>query len=968
MALLDSKQLNPKFTGSFTLSGSEQSFIGSSNFTGSVGVSGDVTATSYSGVFVGALSSSAQISDDISGSFSVASASFSSRVTLTEATASSLVTASGSFSTRLTTAETELENTLISSSVQIASDITGSWTPSSASFSTRITTAESELENTLISSSVQIASDVTGSWTPSSASFSSRTTTLEGSGGIQGVGTSNSPTFAGLTATGDITTTGDVIAENYIVSSSVTYLTQSFSSGSTIFGDSIDDTHHFTGSSDFSGSITATSPETGSTTIIATNMQNGYPTSNFWGENLEGSYFNNFDNTTHVSEILRFMSGVLSSSLDVADATPNAKTWASLTTSENNKGGTDSVDGYLPQSYDSSNATMKYLVTKNWISEGAPAFNSISVYHDNGPTYYVDFDSVVNDANLVTVSSSADAQLFGLGGLTSGTATQFDARICATQSFSDTGSITTPTTASNTFTTQSQFDVSMTSFGTSNGVSLAKINTAQPAVIPAAYQDGKFVNFGGQNMSGSLTRRFSGSLHDAFNDFTSVSASGYYSIQSKVGIATGSGNYSYKNGTTQTHFFAPVDQIETDIGSNTLGITNVTQSYLSATSRSLSGAPYLVGATYHLSASVHGLFDPLYAASSTLVDDSIGSVGVGSVGGSGVDGLSTSGGTIQTSNAVLSTSGSGATLRSTSVVPTRTDVYRHNAIYTLSGTTGENIDQTGVGDTTFTVAIRGRNRAASRSTLATYTYFYHSGSTFGQPASSGSLAVYQRAQGYDGGALDGTTETFSGEDFRIRNTNDVTGFNGLSWFTNFTSSQDHLGTYDLQVKPGYLVDPGGTYRYWYPEDYHSSATYKYYIRRFQISGTKTSMTVNLNNNTLVNWKAATNNKVACALLFKSAGSGSGGNSELSRARIYDPSETTANAISSSIANDNFLNPFSSAIDLYGNTGGSLASGTYTVPMRNSDGMYLDNDDNELYVIVRYTGDPTPIDDITLTFS
>ena len=70
----------------------------------------------------------------------------------------------------------------------------------------------------------------------------------------------------------------------------------------------------------------------------------------------------------------------------------------------------------------------------------------------------------------------------------------------------------------------------------------------------------------------------------------------------------------------------------------------------------------------------------------------------------------------------------------------------------------------------------------------------------------------------------------------------------------------------------------------------------------------------------------------------------------------------------SIANDNFLNPFSSAIDLYGNTGGSVGSNTYTVPMRNSDGMYLDNDDNELYVIVRYTGDPTPIDDITLTFS
>ena len=37
---------------------------------------------------------------------------------------------------------------------------------------------------------------------------------------------------------------------------------------------------------------------------------------------------------------------------------------------------------------------------------------------------------------------------------------------------------------------------------------------------------------------------------------------------------------------------------------------------------------------------------------------------------------------------------------------------------------------------------------------------------------------------------------------------------------------------------------------------------KFYIRRFHTSGTKTSMTVNLNNNTLVNWKATTNNSIA----------------------------------------------------------------------------------------------------------
>ena len=48
--------------------------------------------------------------------------------------------------------------------------------------------------------------------------------------------------------TGDIKTSGDVIAENYIVKSTVSQITTSFSEGSTIFGDTINDTHQFTGS------------------------------------------------------------------------------------------------------------------------------------------------------------------------------------------------------------------------------------------------------------------------------------------------------------------------------------------------------------------------------------------------------------------------------------------------------------------------------------------------------------------------------------------------------------------------------------------------------------------------------------------------------------------------------------------------------------------------------------------------
>ena len=58
---------------------------------------------------------------------------------------------------------------------------------------------------------------------------------------------------------------GDIIAENYIVSSSVTHMTTSFSSGSTIFGDSLDDTHQMTGSVDITGSLNLNGSPIGTT-------------------------------------------------------------------------------------------------------------------------------------------------------------------------------------------------------------------------------------------------------------------------------------------------------------------------------------------------------------------------------------------------------------------------------------------------------------------------------------------------------------------------------------------------------------------------------------------------------------------------------------------------------------------------------------------------------------------------------
>jgi hypothetical protein len=39
-----------------------------------------------------------------------------------------------------------------------------------------------------------------------------------------------------------------------------------------------------------------------------------------------------------------------------------------------------------------------------------------------------------------------------------------------------------------------------------------------------------------------------------------------------------------------------------------------------------------------------------------------------------------------------------------------------------------------------------------------------------------------------------------------------------------------------------------------------------------------------------------------------------------------------------------------------------------MPIRNADGMFLNATYNDIYVIVRYKGDPTPVSSITVTFS
>ena len=159
--------------------------------------------------------STSQLVDD-----SVTNAKIVDNVLFTSVT-SSIVSASGNITADTFTGTF---NGALSSSAQIATSISGSSTSLSSSLSTRATTLES-----------------------ASGSFASDLVTLKGSGTVQGVGTSDSPTFADTTITGTLTAQ-EVHTE--FESASVI-----FTSGSTIFGNSSDDIHNMTGSLNVSGGL-----------------------------------------------------------------------------------------------------------------------------------------------------------------------------------------------------------------------------------------------------------------------------------------------------------------------------------------------------------------------------------------------------------------------------------------------------------------------------------------------------------------------------------------------------------------------------------------------------------------------------------------------------------------------------------------------------------------------------------------
>jgi hypothetical protein len=653
-----------------------------------------------------------------------------------------------------------------------------------------------------------------------------------------------------------------------------------------------------------------------SQSVNAFNINAGNPTSNTWQNSLDGSYFNNFTKNTDVSEILRFVAGLLSSS--APQPNPNGKVYNSISENKSNTT-TGTIAGYIPTNY--SDATINYLVDKGFGSAGSTLFSGKTVYNNN--TYGISYTSVAS--GTTSEQSAVDAQLFGLGILNSGNASVFNVSGSHDFTFSDNQAGTT------TETSHSVNLLTKSSFGTVGGLTLGKINTANPSVIPAAYQDGKFAGVFNTSPLLATTRTL-----------TSPSASGTYSIDTTIGIATGSQTTYVNKTVSETIFFAPLSNIESNIGTNTLSQTNTAVTPLSLTSASLSGAPYVTGGTWNLVATASGVFEPMYAASTTLVDVTIGSTsGYTITNTSGLDTLSTNGGTIQTTGMV--TDAAGTTARN-SGVPYRTDLVEIDATYTISGT-GDTINESGFSDTSFTLATKARNRASTQSTLDTQTINLHSAGTFGQPAASGSM-------GYHGGGSTNTTliEYFTSESYR-RTISDSSTLNTI-WDASANLTLGDGG--DLQVKPGYLVNPESANGYWYPTAGYNAAHYKWYLREFNTGATnsKGTLTINLDPNTsadLTTFNDTTSNKIAVGVIFGS-----------SAATIFDA--VKGNASYGGTLNGQSTgntNPFSDSVDVKGDFASiTNTSGTLTLGINNSAGQTINGTHSKIWLLVRYTGTPS----------
>ena len=665
--------------------------------------------------------------------------------------------------------------------------------------------------------------------------------------------------------------------------------------------------------------------------ISSSNINVGIPSPSYpWGNSMTGSYFSTWTSDTNVSDALRFLAGAFSASFPVP--TPNTKVLSSISTTNTNIGSAITINGRVPSG--STDQYINYLQPLGWATIGQTIFSG---YTFRNAANYALYGSTVGGST--TISSSLGTNAFGLGLLNNGVlnTTRLSGSFTLTFASSSVGTVNY-TNNTNVVVSQSS-DNGTPSIATP--IALRIIPSANMAVIPPIYQDGYFNNFTGSNLTNNIS-------------LSSVSSSGIYTISGYVGINSGSSTYSYFTGSNLTQYYTPlVDGNFTQ----TISSPGSTITASSIVTRSLSGAPYLTsGSSYTYTVTASNAFNPLYfngTVSTTTIPSNV-------LGLSTANTITlTTNPTIQTANVVKSSD--YTTTRTVGSYPFESDVIVFGVTMSAVGT-GTTAASSGATITTFTVNNTTYNRAGSGTTIGSQTATIHTAGSFGIPSASGSLLYYGRTAGFITSSLTFSatpnTELLLDETYRM-----VLNDNLLNSSGSYFNSASYLPTSSLQVKPGFLVNQGGVNGYWYPSGY--GTTYKYYVRYFKSAAVVNTLRITLTGNTtLVRWDETTSNSIAIGLIFES-----GNSNTYARCRIYDIANLANNIVSSSISTSNLStdgkNPFSANIDLYGNngSGASNSGGVINIPLRNVDGMTLDStvaSKDELYVIVRYNGSPTPL--------
>lgn len=265
-------------SGSITASGNI-----TSDTINAVTITASIFSGSFSGSFSGAFSSSIQTNivnttgfnsliSAITTSINDASTSLSASTSLVTLDINNTLNSINSATSSLYNTSQSLNNSTqslntFSASVIATGSLMNTFTSSVNSFSESVI-ATGSLMNIFTASVIATGSLIntfTQSVNTSTSSLNVYTSSLKGAISVTG---SNLKLLGNVNVENDLIVSGNIIAQQYIVSSSVTYMTTSFSNGSTIFGNDANDTHQFTGSIYVTNDITASNIRG---TIIANN-------------------------------------------------------------------------------------------------------------------------------------------------------------------------------------------------------------------------------------------------------------------------------------------------------------------------------------------------------------------------------------------------------------------------------------------------------------------------------------------------------------------------------------------------------------------------------------------------------------------------------------------------------------------------------------------------------------------------